>query len=164
MKIKNTTELFALLLNDLWRGTQRANRFFQGLVQFAQEPELREALEARVFLSGKITETLSQCFRLIGERPAQVGAGEVEADLEDLRNEVSDIESPSVRQLFIMARANHELHLRAGEYTALIAAADATGHYLAGALLESCLADELVLADRTRRLIRQRQRVLAAAA
>jgi hypothetical protein len=38
---------------------------------------------------------------------------------------------------------------------ALVAAADASGHYGVGVLLESCLADKLAFVERTRRLIRQ---------
>jgi hypothetical protein len=51
-----------------------------------------------------------------------------------------------------------------GEYVALIAAADLTGHYGVGVLLETCLADKLAFIERTRRLIRERiaQRVAAA--
>ena len=37
---------------------------------------------------------------------------------------------------------------------ALIAAADVTGHPAVGVLLESCLADMLAFAERTKRLIR----------
>ena len=40
------------------------------------------------------------------------------------------------------------------EYVALVAAADVTGHYAVGVLLESCLADKVAFAERTRRLIR----------
>jgi hypothetical protein len=40
------------------------------------------------------------------------------------------------------------------EYAALVAAADVTGHYAVGVLLESCLADKLAFVERTRRLIR----------
>ena len=38
----------------------------------------------------------------------------------------------------------------------LIAAADLTGHYGVGVMLESCLADKLVFVERTRQLIRNR--------
>jgi hypothetical protein len=37
----------------------------------------------------------------------------------------------------------------------LTAAADLTGNWGVGVLLESCLADELAFAERTRRLIRR---------
>jgi len=48
----------------------------------------------------------------------------------------------------------HLTQLRVAEYTALVAAADVTGHYGVGVLLESCLADKLAFVERTRRLIR----------
>ena len=63
-----------------------------------------------------------------------------------------------------MAKINHLTHLRIGEYAALIAAADVTGHYAAGMLLESCLADKLAFVERNRRLIRERIKARVATA
>jgi hypothetical protein len=48
------------------------------------------------------------------------------------------------------------MHMRIGEYVALIAAADITGHPAVGMHLESCLADKLAFVERTKRLIRER--------
>jgi len=53
-----------------------------------------------------------------------------------------------------LAKANQLIHLRIGEYVALVAAADVSGHYGVGVLLESCLADTFAFVERTRRLIR----------
>jgi hypothetical protein len=53
-----------------------------------------------------------------------------------------------------LATANQLIHLRIGEYVALVAAADVSGHYGVGVLLESCLADTLAFVERTKRLIR----------
>jgi hypothetical protein len=44
--------------------------------------------------------------------------------------------------------------MQIGEYAALIAAADITGDYGVGVLLENCLADKLAFVERTRRLLR----------
>ena len=44
-------------------------------------------------------------------------------------------------------KANHLNHLRIGEYVALIAAADMTGHYGVGVLVETCLAEELAFVE-----------------
>jgi len=38
---------------------------------------------------------------------------------------------------------------------ALTAAADLTGNYAVGTLLETCLADKLAMAERTKRLLRR---------
>jgi ferritin-like metal-binding protein YciE len=164
MKVSNPKELFVLLLSNLWQGAERINKFFQELVPFIQEREVKEALEARIFLSGKITETLTQCFTLIGEKPVPSSGRFQEIFVEDFRMQLGEIQSPEIRHLFILAKANTLLHLRIGEYMALIAAADAAGHYGVGALLESCLADKLAFAERVRRLIQKRREVTRAAA
>jgi ferritin-like metal-binding protein YciE len=75
--------------------------------------------------------------------------------LEDFRKELNEIQSPVARRLFVLAKLVHLTHLRIGEYMALVAAADASGHYGVGVLLESCLADKLAFVERTRRLIQQ---------
>jgi ferritin-like metal-binding protein YciE len=52
-----------------------------------------------------------------------------------------------------LAKANHLSHMRTAEYVTLVATADISGHHGVGVLLESCLADHLAFADRTKRLI-----------
>jgi ferritin-like metal-binding protein YciE len=47
------------------------------------------------------------------------------------------------------------LHLRIAEYRSLVAAADLSGHFAVGVLLETCLADKLVFVERTNRLLQQ---------
>ena len=117
-----------------------------------------EALEARVwvFISNKINDTLNQCFKVIGEKPVKLPGRLAEVFMEDFRKELNEIQSPEARHLFILAKISHLIHLRIGEYVALIAAADVTGHFAAGVLLESCLADKLAFVERTRHLIRER--------
>ena len=153
MTIKDPKQLFVMMLSNVRQGTERTTKTFQELSQVAQNPDVKEALEARVFVSQRILEKLDQCFRLIGEKPVQLSGRLQEVFLEDCRRELSEIESPLAGHLYVLAKANHLIHLRIGEYVALIAAADATGHYGVGVLLESCLADKLAFVKRTRRLI-----------
>jgi ferritin-like metal-binding protein YciE len=130
----------------------------------AQNPDIKEALQARVFVSNKILATLDEAFKLIGEKPMQMSGRLLEVFAEDLKRELGEIQSPEAKHLFILAKANHLMHLRIGEYVALIESADVSGHYGVGVLLESCLADKLAFAERTRRLIRhQFQKELAMA-
>lgn len=155
MAIKNPKELFVLLLSDLRQGAERTTKIFQEIGQAAQNPDIKEALEARVFVSNKILATLDEAFKLIGEKPVKTSGRLHDVFVEDFRKEVAEIQSPEAKHLFILAKANHLIHLRIGEYVALIAAADVTGHYGVGVLLESCLADKLAFVERTKRLIRQ---------
>jgi ferritin-like metal-binding protein YciE len=75
--------------------------------------------------------------------------------VEDFRRELAEIQSPEAKRLFVLAKANHLSHMRTAEYATLVAAADISGHHGVGVLLESCLADHLAFADRTKRLIRR---------
>ena len=164
MLIKNPKELFIVLLSDLRQGAERTTKIFQEIGQATQDPDLKEAMEARVFVSNKILATLDEAFKLIGEKPVKTSGRLHDVVVEDFRKELAEIQSQEARHPFILAKANQLIHLRIGEYVALIAAADVTGHYGVGVLLESCLADKLAFVERTRRLIRtQLHRELAMA-
>lgn len=153
MPVKNPKELFVLMLSDLRQGTERTTKMFDELSHVAQDPDIKEALEARVFVSNKVLGTLDQCFKLIGEQPVKLSGRLYDVFAEDFRRELAEIQNPMVRHLFVLAKASHLIHLRIAEYKALIAVADISGHYGVGVLLESCLADKLAFVERTRRLI-----------
>jgi ferritin-like metal-binding protein YciE len=163
MPIKEPRELFITMLSDVRQGAERSNKIFKELSELAQDSDLREALQARVFVSDKILSTLDECFKIIGEKPKKANERLYEVFEEDFRRELNEMQSPEARRLFILARANRLAHIRIGEYVALIAAADVTGHYGVGVLLESCLADKLAFVERTRRLIGERVRQKLAA-
>jgi ferritin-like metal-binding protein YciE len=164
MAVKDPKELFVVMLSDLRRGTENSTKFVQELTSLAQDPDVKEALEARAFVSDSILKRIDECFRLIGAQPAKLEGRLQQVFVEDFRRELGEIQSPEAKRLFILAKLNHLMHLRVGEYVALIAAADMTGHYGVGVLLETCLADKLAFVERTRRLIRERiqQRVASA--
>ena len=96
---------------------------------------------------------IDRCFELIGEQPAKLSGRLQEVFVEDFRRELAEIQNPIAKHVFVLAKASHLIHLRIAEYVTLVAVADVTGHYAVGVLLESCLADKLAFAERTRRLI-----------
>jgi ferritin-like metal-binding protein YciE len=154
MPAKTPKEVFLTLLSDVRHNTERATKIYQEIGNMAQDPDIKEAVEARAFVSQKTLEKLDQCFKIIGEQPVKLTGRLQEIFVEDFRKELNEIQSPIARHLFILAKLTHLTHLRIGEYVGLIAAADVTGHYGVGVLLESCLADKLAFVERTRRLIR----------
>ena len=155
MPMKTPKDVFVALLSDLRQGAERSQKIYEELGEAAQDREIKEALDAREFISTQILSRLDECFRLIGEKPMK-GNGRIhEVFLEDFRRELNEIQSPLARRIFILAKASRLMHLRIGEYAALIAAADLTKHPAVGVLLESCLADKLAFAERTKRLIRE---------
>jgi ferritin-like metal-binding protein YciE len=76
-----------------------------------------------------------------------------ETFIDDFRK-LSEIQGPVARHIFILAKLNHLTNFRIGEYAVLTAAADMSGSYAVGVLLETSLADKVAFADRTKRLIR----------
>jgi outer membrane protein OmpA-like peptidoglycan-associated protein len=73
--------------------------------------------------------------------------------VEDFRKELTEIENPLAKAVFILAKASHLSHLRVADYEVLVEAADLSGHYAVGVLLDSCLADKHVFVRRTRHFI-----------
>ena len=69
MSIKTTKDLFVLMLSDLPHGAERSHQIYEELGNAAQEKEIKEALDAREFISSQILSRLDECFRLIGEEP-----------------------------------------------------------------------------------------------
>jgi ferritin-like metal-binding protein YciE len=154
MPVNNPKKLFVQLLSGLRQGTERSTKVYQEISKFAEDPDVKEALEARAFVSAKVLATVDQCFKLIGEQPTRVSSRLHDIFVEEFRKELAEIQNPAAKHLFILMKAIHLTHLRIAEYAALVAAADVTGHYGVGVLLESCLADKLAFVERTRRLIR----------
>ena len=158
MAVKDPKELFVLMLSDVRQGSERSTKAFQEISGMAQDPDIKQALEVREFVSKKVTETLDECFRLIGAQPVKMTGTRAQVyDLlaEDFRKQFAEIQDTKTRRFFVLAKLNNLVHIRAAEYKTLIAAADISGNYGVATLLETCLADKLALAERTQRWLRR---------
>jgi len=154
MAARTPEEVFLILLSDARNNTERSAKMYREISGMAENPDVKEALEARAFISEKNLEALDRCFEMIEEKPVKLSGRLQEVFAEDFKRELSEIQSPAARHLYILAKATHLAHLRLAEYAMLVAAADVTGHYGVGVLLESVLADKLAFLERDRRLVR----------
>jgi len=155
MTMKTGKEVFHTLLSNVWHGNERTTKIYEEMAQAAQDPQIKSALDARAFVSNKVRDTLSECFKQLGMKPLPANTQLHDVFLEDFRREIGEIQSPIARRVFVLAKVSHLIHLRIGQYLALVAAADLSGNYGVGVLLESCLADKYAFAERTRHLIRR---------
>ena len=155
MSVNNPQELFVLLLSDVRRKTERSVDFYKEVSKLAEDPDIKEAGESRAFIAEKSLDKIDQAFKLINQKPVTLSGKTEEVFVEDFRREVAEIKTPIVRRIFILSKLMHLTHWRIGEYMALVAAADSTGHYGVGVLLESCLGDYLAFVERNRRIIRK---------
>ncbi len=158
MPIKDAKELFVLMLSDVRQGAEASGKAFHELSQIAQDVDIKQAIEARLFVSGKVVETLDQCFKLIGAQPMKLTGTRAriyELLAEDFRKEIAEIKDTKTKRFYVLAKLNNLVHLRAAEYKTLIAAADMSGNYGVATLLETCLADKVALVERTHRWLRR---------
>jgi ferritin-like metal-binding protein YciE len=155
MPAKNPKEVFLMLLSDARNSAERATKVYEDIGQEAEDPQIKEALQARSFASSQTLAKLDECFRLIGEKPVKTTGRLYDIFVEEFRKEIAEVQSPVARRLFVLAKLQRLVQLRIGEYAALTAAADLAGHHGVGLLLETCLADKLAFAERNRRLIRR---------
>ena len=51
MPVKNPRELFIQMLSSLRQGTERSTKIYQEMSQLAENPDVKEALEARASLT-----------------------------------------------------------------------------------------------------------------
>lgn len=153
MLVKNPKELFVLMLSDLRYGAEVAKNFYLDLAKLIEDPDLSEAVEARLFVSVKNIVTLEKCFELLDEKPMKVSGRVYDAFVSDFRRQFAEIQSPAARRLFILAEISRLIHLRIGDYVGLIALADSMDRHGISVLLESCLADKLTFIERTRLFI-----------
>ena len=158
MAIQNAKELFVFLLSNLRHREEHMTEILQELSEKVEDPDIKEALESRLFLRNQVLSTLDRVFQLIGQQPMQPHERLQQFKqtlVEDARRELAEINSPKLRRLYILAKAKHVVHLTIAEYAVLTAMADTTGHYGVGVLLESVLAEKLAFVERARRLIRR---------
>ena len=143
-----------MLLSDARNNTERTTRLYREISQLAESPDVQEALEARAFVTEKNLEALHECFEIIGDSPVKVSGRLQEVFVEDFKRELGEIQSPAARHLYILAKATQLAHLRLAEYAGLTAAADVSGHYGVGVLLESVVSDKPMFLEWDRRLVR----------
>jgi ferritin-like metal-binding protein YciE len=153
ISVKNPRELFVMLLSDARQNTERSAKIYQEISLQAEDPDIREALESRAWIAEKDLSAIDRCFQLIGEQPVQLSGRLHDVFVEDFRKELTEIQNPVAKAVFILAKASRLSHLRVAEYEVLVEAADLSGHHAVGVLLESCMADKLMFIKRTRHFI-----------
>jgi len=164
MPIATPKDLFVVMLSDLRHGAERSQIVYKELAEAAQDPEIKEVLDARASITGNILSRLDECFNLIGEKPVPADLKVREEFVENFRKELAEIKAPLVRKLFVLSRAHRLLHLRIAEHEALIAASGMLAHPAVRLHLEAILAEKRAHAEALKRLIAERVREKIAAA
>ena len=107
MSVTTPKQVFVALLSNLKQSNEKAASIYTEIGQAVHDPEIKEALEARAFLSEKTVATLNQCFKVIGEQPVKFSGRIQETFVEDFRKELAEIQSPIAKKLFVLAKLTH---------------------------------------------------------
>ena len=83
MAARTPKEVFLMLLSNVRNRTERQSEVYQEIGKHAEEPEIKEAIEARAFVSKQTLAKLDECFRIIGEKPIKPSGQLQETVLED---------------------------------------------------------------------------------
>jgi ferritin-like metal-binding protein YciE len=154
MPIKSPKEVFLMMLTDVRQGAEKAEKVYEEIAELAEDPQVKEALQARSFVAGNSLTKLDECFRILGEQPSKLSGRLQEVLIEDFRRELAEIQGPLARRIFALIKLNHLAQFRASEYRVLVAAADIVGNPGVSLLLETCLAERLAIVERTQRFLR----------
>jgi len=60
MPITTTRELFVVMLSELRNGVERSSKIYQELGQAAQNPEIKEAVDARAMITSQVLSRLDE--------------------------------------------------------------------------------------------------------
>jgi len=164
MSIKDPMNAFLVLLSNVRRTTERSAKIYTELGELANDPDVKASMDARAFVQTGSLAKIDEVFRLIDKKPLDLPGTIQDAFIEEFRTEFKSIESQPVRRLYVLAKAIRLAHFRIGEWVALVAAADFTRTGGVGVLLETCLAEDLAFAERTRRFLRKLAEAKVAAA
>ena len=104
MAMKDPKDVFTMILSDVRQSTERVAKIYEEISQVAQDPDIKEALEARALISTQDLARLDQCFKLIGEKPMQLSGRLHDVFLEDFRRELAEIQSPAAKRFFMLAK------------------------------------------------------------
>ena len=105
MATTNPKEVFLMLLSDARRNTERSAATYREISEMAENPDVKEALEARAFIEDKNLETLDECFEMIEEKPVKLNGRLQEIFVEDFKRELAEIQSPAARHLYISCQS-----------------------------------------------------------
>jgi ferritin-like metal-binding protein YciE len=154
--MNDSIDTFVKLLSHARQTVDRSNTIYEELANVAEDDEIKQALTARAFIRSTQLSKIDEAFKLLGKKPVELPGKIQEVFAEEFRGELAGLKSPGAKKMFVLATAIQIAHWRVGEWKALVAAADFTENYGVGVLLETCLADDLAFAERTRRILRRR--------
>jgi ferritin-like metal-binding protein YciE len=153
MPISNK-EVFVRILSQARKNSAQSAELYRQFGKVAENFELKQHLETLAFISETDVTSMDHFFERVGEKPVDPPFRLEDAFAPDFKGELSQMQTSTARQLYILVKAT-ELGLhRMAEYPMLISAAELTGYEDVSALLKTILKHRLAFLEQDRRLVR----------
>ncbi|HUX89022.1 MAG TPA: DUF892 family protein [Chloroflexota bacterium] len=158
MAIQSGEELFLSLLSDSHAREQHMAQFWDQLSQNVQDPDIRNIISVRAFLTKQDASNLEKCFQILGKQPSPPNIQFYQSMADNFRRQFDSIQHPGMKALYALWAIRTVQNWAIGEYMGLTAMADAVGNRAVTNLLDHTLADKVDFVATTRDFFRDNVR------
>jgi ferritin-like metal-binding protein YciE len=142
MDVNNLKELFIAHLRGLYDGEQQMIDALPKLIEKANSPELKNALQHHLDVTRQQKSRLEQIFQSLGQKPSGESAKGMKGIISEGDTLVSDAENASVRDATIIAGAQKVEHYEIAGYGTVRTYAQQLGQPEFARILEQILSEE----------------------
>jgi ferritin-like metal-binding protein YciE len=142
MKLESLNDLYLSELSDLYSGENQIIKALPKMIQKAESPELRKALEDHLAETHGHVTRLEEVLEMHGESPKKTKCKGMEGILAEGDELVGHDATPAVRDAAIIAAAQRVEHYEMAVYGTVRTYAEQLGHSRAAATLQETLDEE----------------------
>jgi ferritin-like metal-binding protein YciE len=158
MAIQNAEDFLGTMLSNMHQRETQMAQFWDQLSQQVQDPEVKNTLSVRSYLTRQDATNIEKCFQVLGRQMPQPDTRFAQTMLEDARREFDQIQSPGLKGLYALWTLRKIENFVLGEYAGLSVIAELAGNGAVASLLEHNLADKVDFIDRSRDWFRSQVR------
>lgn len=154
MPIQNAEDMLLTTLSNIHHREQQMAQWWNQMSQQVQDPDVRNILSVRSYLTQQDASNIEKCFDILGKPMPQPDTRFGQIMVEDFRREFDAIQHPGLRAIYALWVVRTVQNFIAAEYSGLSGIAELSGNFAVANLLEHNLADKVDFYERTHELFR----------
>lgn len=161
MKLETLQDLYLLELKDLYSAEQQIIKALPKVIEKANSPDLRAALEKHLKETRNHVTRLEQVFQMHGEQAKKEKCKGMEGVLDEGDELVGKDATPAVRDAAIISSCQRVEHYEMAGYGTVRTYAEQLGHERAAALLRQTLDEEAAADEKLTQIANSRVNIEA---
>jgi len=161
MKLETLQDLYLLELKDLYSAEQQIIKALPKVIEKANSPDLRAALEKHLKETRNHVTRLEQVFQMHGEQAKKEKCKGMEGVLDEGDELVGKDATPAVRDAAIISSCQRVEHYEMAGYGTVRTYAEQLGHERAAALLKQTLDEEAAADEKLTQIANSRVNIEA---